>query len=95
MDGYKRLFYTHRRDLLVSIYSEGWQRNKLLFYTHRRDLLVSINSVKVGRGLDGWLQKIILYTQESFFSEYILCEGWQRFGWMATKDYLLHTGKIY
>ena len=35
---------------------------KILFYTHRRDLLVSINSVKVGRGLDGWTQNIILYT---------------------------------
>ena len=38
---------------------DGYKR---LFYTHRRDLLVSINSVKVDRGLDGWIQKIILYT---------------------------------
>ena len=35
---------------------------KILFYTHRKDLLVSINSVKVGRGLDGWIQKSILYA---------------------------------
>ena len=33
--------------------------HKILFYTHRIDLLVSINSVKVSRGLDGWIQKII------------------------------------
>ena len=72
MDGYKRLFYAHRRDLLVSIYS-----------------------VKVGRGLDGWIQKIILYTLERFISEYILCEGWQMFGWMDTKDYFIHIGEIY
>ena len=72
MDGYKKLFYTHRRDLLVSIYY-----------------------VKVGRGLDGWLQKIICYTQERFISEYIICEGWQRLRWMATKYYFIHIGKIY
>ena len=35
---------------------------KYYFIHNRRDLLVSINSVKVGRGLDGWIQKRILYT---------------------------------
>ena len=44
---------------LAEVWMDGYKR---LFYTHRRDLLVSINSVKVGRGLDGWIQTIILYT---------------------------------
>ena len=49
MDGYKRLFYTLRRDLLLSInsmrLSEVWMDGyKRLFYTHRREILVSINS---------------------------------------------------
>ena len=35
---------------------------KEYFIHNRTDLLVSIYSVKVGRGLDGWIQKIILYT---------------------------------
>ena len=34
MDGYKRLFYTHRRDLLVSINSGyGWMVSKIISYT--------------------------------------------------------------
>ena len=48
---------------------DGYKR---LFYIHERDLLVNINSVKIDRGVDGWIQKIILYTWERFISEYIL-----------------------
>ena len=38
---------------------DGYKR---LFNIYRRDELASINSVKIGRGLDGWIQKIILCT---------------------------------
>ena len=45
--------------ILAEVWMDGFKR---LFYTHRRYLLVSIYSVEVDRGLDGWIQKIILYT---------------------------------
>ena len=34
MDGYKRLFYTHRRDLLVSIYSVKVGRGTNYYFIH-------------------------------------------------------------